>query len=52
MTSTPVQSCTGVQGSTPCVKQSGFLALEDNEPAGMAEGDSDKWPQVSAAWPA
>lgn len=50
MISTPVQSCTGVQGTG--VKQSGFLALKDNEPAGVAEGDSDKWPQVSAAWPA
>jgi len=30
------------------VRQSVFLAEEDSESAGMAEGDSDKWPRVSA----
>lgn len=40
MTSTPVQSCIGACGTS--IKQSGFLAVEDNELASMAEGDSDK----------
>lgn len=47
MTGTSIQSCAGGQGT--CGKQSGFLAVEGRESAGVADGDSEKWPQVSAA---
>lgn len=47
VTGTSIQNCAGAQGT--CGKQSGFPAVEGRESADVAEGDSDNWPQVSAA---
>lgn len=45
VTGMPVQSRAAVQSYV----QPGLLDKEDNESAGKAEPDSDKWPSVSAA---